>query len=28
MLDAKMMAQEWLDCSSIDRERCDPFWKE
>ena len=27
MADARIMAEEWLDCSSIDRERCDSFWK-
>ena len=25
--DAKVMAQEWLECSSIDREGCDGFWR-
>jgi hypothetical protein len=27
LADVKLMAQEWLDCSSIDRERCDGFWR-
>ena len=27
LADVKLMAEEWLDCSSIDRERCDGYWK-
>jgi hypothetical protein len=27
ILDVKMMAEEWLDCSSIDRANCDGYWR-